>query len=190
MELKQKIKTIILNERRENLKNSFNSIKDIRDDSYRTQRIFEISSKLIKEGYDINEIDIKKQLEKIDFSSVFTDTLLSSVKEYIIQYILREVFGAGIGFSTVAGQFFADYSPTNLLKPFKNMGTCMSNDGMPKLVDGLLEVLIRYIALNQTDDEINVKSIVTTLGGNLMGEVIRESNISERISERFCKIIH
>jgi hypothetical protein len=195
VELKQKIKTIILDERRENLNNSFNELEYIRDDSYRTQRIFEISSKLIKEGYDINEIDIKGQLDKIDFKSVLSDSLLSSVKEYAIQYILKEVFGAGSGFSTTAAQFFADYNPINLLKPFKNMQTCMSNDGMPKLVDGLLEVLVRYIASNQTNNDrndygLNIKSISTTYGGNLLGEVIKESNLSESISEKFCKVIH
>ena len=66
---------------------------------------------------------------------------------------------------------------------------------MPKLIDGLLEVLIRYIASNQMNNDredygVNLKSAATTLGGNLLGEVIRESNISETISEKFCKIIH
>ena len=44
--------------------------------------------------------------------------------------------------------------------------------------------------VDREDYGINLKSAATTLGGNLLGEVIRESNISERISERFCKIIH
>jgi len=195
VELKQKIKTIILNERKENLNNSFNELEYIRDDSYRTQRIFEISSKLINEGYDINEIDIKGQLDKIDFNSVLTDSLLSSVREQIIRYLIKEIFGGSPDFSTTAAQILADYNPIDLLKPFKNYETCVSSNGMPKIIDALLEVVIRKIGskvsgVDSNDYGINLKSISSTLSGNLFGEVIRETNISEKISEKFCKIIH
>jgi hypothetical protein len=30
----------------------------------------------------------------------------------------------------------------------------------------------------------------STFGGNMLGEAIRDSDLSERLSEKFCKIIH
>jgi hypothetical protein len=47
MELKQKIKTIILDERKENLKNSLNELKNIRDKSFRSERSFQILINLL-----------------------------------------------------------------------------------------------------------------------------------------------
>ena len=111
MELKQKIKETILEERKLRIDNYFNELKDIRDESYRNQRLLEISIKLINEGYDINEIDIKGQLDKVDWKSVLTNSTLSGVREYIIRYVIKEIFGANSDISTTAAKFLADYSP-------------------------------------------------------------------------------
>ena len=145
MELKQKIKETILEERKLRIDNYFNELKDIRDESYRNQRLLEISIKLINEGYDINEIDIKSQLDKVDWKSVLTNSTLSGVREYIIRYVIKEIFGANSDISTTAAQFLADYSPLDLLRPFKNHESCMSNNGMPKLIDAILEVIVRKL---------------------------------------------
>ena len=195
MELKQRIKETILEERKLKIENSLNELKDIRDDSYRNQRLLEITIKLINEGYDINEIDLKSQLDKVDWKSVLTDSTLSGVREYIIQYVIKEIFGTNSDISTTVAQFLADYSPLDLLKPFKNHETCMSTNGMPKLIDALLEVIVRKLGskvsgVDSNDYGINLKSVGTTLTGNLFGEAIRQSNISEIISEKFCKLIH
>jgi hypothetical protein len=195
MELKQKIKTIILDERKENLKNSLNELKNIRDKSFRSERSFQILINLLNEGYDVNEIDVTSQLKNIDFKSMITDATLSGVKEYIIKYVLNQIFGMNSSISTTAAQFLSDYDVRHLLKPFKNLESCTSRDGMPKIIDGILEVLARYLVTKVTNNDrdeygLNLKSISSTFGGNMLGEAIRDSDLSERLSEKFCKIIH
>jgi len=195
MELKTKIKKTLLEERKKKLEEAFSEVEDIRDDSFRVERIFSISSKLIEEGYTIEEIDVRGQLEKLDWKSVMGDAAINSAKEYIIRFILREVFGAGAGFSTTAAQFFASYNPLHLLKPFKSMETCMSKEGMPRLIDGLLTVMLRYIAAGEIgsdrdDYSIGFRPITSTVAGNILGEVIKDSNIGETISDKVCKFIH
>ena len=71
----------------------------------------------------------------------------------------------------------------------------MSNNGMPKLIDAILEVIVRKLGskisgIDSNDYGLNLKSAGTTLTGNLFGEAIRQSNISEVLSEKFCKLIH
>jgi hypothetical protein len=195
MELKTKIKETLLEERKRKLEEAFSEIEDIRDDSFKVERIFSISSKLLEEGYTIEEIDVKGELEKLDWKSVMGDAALNTAKEYIIRFILVEVFGAGQGFSTSAAQFFANYNPLNLLKPFKSMETCMSSEGMPALIDGLLTVMLRYIAAGEigadrNDYSIGIKSGVSAYAGNMLGQVIKESNISETLADKVCKFIH
>jgi len=109
MELKTKIKETLLEERKRKLEEAFSEVEDIRDDSFRVERIFSISGKLLEEGYTIEEIDVKGELEKIDWKSAMGDAAINTAKEYIIRFILKEVFGAGAGFSTTAAQFFANY---------------------------------------------------------------------------------
>lgn len=193
MELKKIIKETILEEKDLRLENYLQELKDIRDDSYRNQRLLEISIKLINEGFNIN--DMIKDFKNANWSGAFKESMLSGVREYIIRYVIKEIFGANSDISTTAAQFLADYSPLDLLKPFKNYESCMSSNGMPKLIDALLEVVVRKIGSNITgvdsdDYSLNLKSAGTTLAGNLFGEAIRESNFSETISEKFCRLIH
>jgi hypothetical protein len=66
---------------------------------------------------------------------------------------------------------------------------------MPKIIDGILEVLARYLVTKVTNSDrddygLNLKSISLTFGGNMLGEAIRDSDLSEILSEKFCKIIH
>ena len=70
---------------------------------------------------------------------------------------------------------------------------CQSN--MPKIVDALLEALSRYIAsdvagTNRNSYGLNVADITQTSAGNIFGEIIRDSNVGETISNKFCSIIH
>jgi len=58
-----------------------------------------------------------------------------------------------------------------------------------------LEALVRYVGgkelgVDRNDYGINYKGIATAVGGNLFGELIQQSDISEKISNKFCKMIH
>lgn len=204
MELKTKIKEVLLEERKRKLEESFSILSEIRDKEYFAVKYISTTTKLLNEGYSPDEInnyvneDFKmptdfEGLKNLDWKGLMGDTILSGAKEYVIQFVLREVFGVSSGIATTAAQVFADYSPLDLLKPFKDSQSCASH--MPKLIDALLEALTRYIAadvtgVNRNNYGLNVQGIATTTAGNLFGEVIRDSNISETISGKLCQIIH
>ena len=75
------------------------------------------------------------------------------------------------------------------------METCMSSEGMSALIDGLLTVMLRYIAAGEigadrNDYSIGIKAGVSSYAGNMLGQVIKESNISETIADKVWKLIH
>jgi hypothetical protein len=203
MELKSKIKQTLLEERQRRLEESFVELGDVNDINYFIKIYSEVTEKLISEGfyvdeindYVLNEFDLpsSEDIDKMDWGKVITGGMLSGVKEYVINFILTNIFGANPDFSRFTAQVLADYNVLDLLKPFKNESLCVSE--MPKLVDALLEASSRYIGasvsgVNQNNYSLSVSGISTTLAGNMFGEVIRQSNIGEEISNRFCKIIH
>lgn len=204
MELKTKIKGVLLEERKRKLEESFFILSEIRDKEYFAVKYISTMTKLVNEGYSPEEItkylneEFKmptdfEGLKNLDWKGLMGDTLLSGAKEYIINFVLTEVFGVSRGIAATASQVFADYSPLDLLKPFKDATACTSH--MPRLIDALLEALTRYVAsditgVDRTNYGLNVQGVATTSAGNLFGEVIRDSNISETISGKLCQIIH
>jgi len=204
MELKTKIKGVLLEERKRKLEESFFILSEIRDKEYFAVKYISTMTKLVNEGYSPEEItkylneEFKmptdfEGLKNLDWKGLMGDTILSGAKEYIINFVLTEVFGVSKGIAATASQVFADYSPLDLLKPFKDAPSCTSH--MPRLIDALLEALTRYIAsditgVDRTNYGLNVQGVATTTAGNLFGEVIRDSNISETISGKLCQIIH
>ena len=204
MEVKDTVKTVLLNHRKEVIRENFSELMEIRDVNFLTEKFNEVFINLLNEGYNpieiqefINEADIfptnMEDYKNLDWKSIMGDALLSNVKEYVIHFVLTKVFNANPSFSTFAAQVFADLSPLDLLKPFKNEQMCQSN--MPKIVDALLEALSRYIAsdvagTNRNSYGLNVADITQTSAGNIFGEIIRDSNVGETISNKFCSIIH
>lgn len=200
-EIKNIVSNVLLEERKKRLTESYNELNDIKDGNYLIERYVSITQKLVNEGYDIDEIEIPDsvknlvpdQLKTDDVKSALTDALATSAKEYIIRFILKEVFGAGAGFSTFAAQLFADWNPLDLLKIFKNKQEC--DAAFPALSDRLITMLVRYIASGEVGGDsnnygLNFKGIGSTYLGNLFGEVVKDSNVSEKIANKFCEFIH
>ncbi len=205
MELKTKIKETLLEERKRKLEEAFSALKDIRDSDFFAVNYVSTTTRLLDEGYSpneiihyINEADLNiptsgEDLKKMDWKGLMGDTMISGLKEYAIQYLLSNVFGMNKGLSITAAQVFADYNPLDLLKPFKNVEMC--NSHMPKLVNSLLEALIRYLASEATGTDrnnygFNVQGIATSTSGNLFGEVLRSTNVGNAISDKICQMIH
>jgi hypothetical protein len=205
MDLKTKIKETLLEERKRKLEESFSALQDIRDTDFLAVNYISITTRLLDEGYSpneiishLNEVDLNiptsgEDLKKLDWKGIMGDTMISGLKEYAIQYVLSNVFGANKGLSITAAQIFADYNPLDLLKPFKNAEMC--NSYMPKLVNSLLEALIRYLASEATGTDrgnydLNVQGIATSASGNLFGEVLRSTNVANVISDKVCQMIH
>jgi hypothetical protein len=143
----------------------------------------------------LNEIEnpLAGVTDKVDWSGMLKDSLYSSAKEYVIKWVLDYVGLSSKlpGLSTSLAQFFADYSPLDLLKPFKNAQYC--DQYLPDMIDGVLELSVRYLGgkitgTNRTNYEW--KGAPSVAIGNLFGEAIKKSNISETISTQLCKMIH
>jgi hypothetical protein len=202
MQLREHIKETLLEERKRKLSESFNQLSDIKDIDFFSKKITNITLNLMNEGYSLSEIESSFILfeeenpwdfSKVDFVDVFKNSMVSGAKEYIINFVLTQVFGANRDFAATASVVFADYNPLDLLKIFKDEQSC--NPSMRDLSDSLLEAVVRYIGgkssgVDRTNYGLNIQGASTTAIGNVFGEAIRQSNIGETISSKFCKMIH
>ena len=200
MELRKYIKETLVEERERKLYSSFDELNDIRDKEYFLERYFIITSNLLNEGYSFEEVEsamneIENPLSGLDLTG---DDLLSAggsqLKEYAINLLLTFIFGGkNQGMITTISVVFADYDVRDILKPFKDEPNCMSH--MPKMIDGVLEALSRYVAgsavgVDRNNYGLNLGGLSSGFAGNIFGEVIKDSNIGETISDKICKFIH
>lgn len=210
MSLKSEIKKTLVEERQRKLTMSLSELEDIRDDNYFVERYFLTCSKLLEEGYSLEEIKeqetgIKDKLNQIDWKGTLSSGVMNSAKEYAIRFFLTNIFNVGPKAATFLSRVLADIHPLKLLKIFKGPEEC--NQGLPSLVDTLLEQVVRYLAagatgINQNSYDLSplknlgqggntaVRDVSTTIFGNMFGEVIKDSDIGERISKKFCEYIH
>lgn len=197
MEVKETVKKTILEHRKRRLENVILELEEINNDEFFIQQYFLMGEKLVSEGYDISEItsdEIKSKFDNIDWKDVVGSGMLSAAKEYAIRFILTSIFGVNPDTATTLSQALADFSPTDLLKVFKGESEC--RQGMPSILDILIEVVVRnvasgYIGADRNDYSLlSLKGLTTSGLGNVFGEVVRDSDISEKISVKFCSAIH
>lgn len=202
MNLKENIKQNLLEERRRKLSESFNDLRDIKDIDFFNEKLSIATLSLLNEGYSFNEIektfylfeaDNPWDFSKVNLKDVFKKSMLSGAKEYIINFILTNVFGANKNFAATVSVIFSDFNPLDLLKIFKDEQSCLPT--MSSLSDSLLEAVARYVggnaaSVDRTNYGLNLQGVSTTAAGNIFGEVIRQSNLGETISSKFCKLIH
>ncbi len=166
---------------------------------YFLERYFIITSNLLNEGYSFEEVEsamneIENPLSNVDIGSNIMSAGGSQLKEYAINILLTFVFGGkNQGMISTISVVFADYDIRDILKPFKDEPNCMSH--MPKMVDSILEALSRYVAgstvgVDRNDYGLNLSGLASGYAGNMFGEVIKDSNIGETISDKICKFIH
>ena len=200
MELRNQIKETILVERTRKLNESFDVLCDIRDNNYVVETYLKICSDLLQEGYTIDEIesvDLKDKIGDTDMSSMMKSGIVSAGKEYAIRFLLTTIFGDNKKVNTIASKILADLNPLDILKIFKDNQSC--NQFFPKLSDALLEVIVREVGsdvFNVNSDSYSLNpfkggfgDILTNYAGNLSGEMIRKTDISEKIASKFCKLI-
>jgi hypothetical protein len=195
-EIKVIIKSNLLEERKRKLNESLSSLSGITDKNTLLEKYLITTSNLLGDGYTIEEIetsDIVKQFNSTDWKKTIGDSLATTAKEYVIRFVVKEIFGGGDGFSTTVAQVLANINPLDLLKPFKDEQSCINH--FPQISDALIIALLRYVAAGQLGVDRNeyglgFKGLTSNITGNLFGKVIKESNISETISSTFCKAIH
>jgi len=202
MELREQIKEILVEERNRKLNESFVVLNDIRDENFILEKYFEICSNLIQEGYTIDEIEnseIKNSIGSIDWSDAMKQGALSAGKEYAIRFILTNIFQIeNENLKTVLSKVLADLNPLDLIRIFKDESNC--NKYFPNIVNIMLELIVRKIGSDSLGVDSNsytlnpfkggFRDIITNYGGNISGEIIRKTDISEKISSKFCKFVH
>lgn len=196
-EIKVIIKSNLIEERKRKLNETLSSsLSNVTDKNVLIEKFLITSSNLLNDGYTIEEIessDIYNKLNQVDWKGAISDGILTSAKEYIIKYVLQQVLGANPTFSRMFAQFMANVNPLDLLKPFKDQQSCTQY--FPQISDGILIVMFRSvvageIGVDSNSYQLNVKDGLSVIAGNMMGKAIKESNISEKVSDMFCKAIH
>ncbi|WP_282459169.1 hypothetical protein, partial [Mycoplasmopsis arginini] len=147
-------------------------------------------------GYTLQEIessDIYNKLNSVDWKGAISDGILTSAKEYIIKYVMQKVLGANPTFSRMFAQFMANVNPLDLLKPFKDEQSCIQS--FPQISDGILIVMFRSvvggeIGVDSNSYQLGVKDGLSVIAGNMVGKAIKDSNISEKVADMFCKSVH
>jgi hypothetical protein len=186
-----------LNKERENyIIESFKPLSDVNNRELFLKTYIDIGTKLLDEGYDIDEIEpiveqnlldqitqgAKGMWDKTDVMKVLKGGGWSMVKEQLIRWVLS-AFGVSGGALTFLSAALADYDPRLLLQMFKNKPMCITN--AKPLSDALMEGLIRYVQVGSDKD-----ASFAQLGlGNIIGEVIQESTIGEVVAQKFCNLI-
>lgn len=155
------------------------------------------SSGLISEGYSIDEVedyiseegvaatadDALDKVKNADWGKIARGSIISMIKEYAIKWLLTNI-GLNKHFAETAAIVFAGYNPLNLIKPFKDASNCQQY--MPDLCDAIMEAIARELG-----GQVTGTSNTLTMGiGNIFGEAIKESNLGEISSGKFCKMIH
>lgn len=195
-EIKVIIKSNLLEERKRKLNESLSSLGGIKDKNTLLEKYLITTSNLMNDGYTIEEIeasDIYNKMNSVDWKGVVGDSILTTAKEYIIKYVMQEVLGANATFSRMFAQFMANVNPLDLLKPFKDEQSCVQS--FPQIVDGMLIVMFRSVVAGEigadsNSYQIGLKDGLSAIAGNMVGQAIKESNISEKVSDIFCKAIH
>jgi hypothetical protein len=195
-EIKVIIKANLLEERKRKLNESLTPLVGISDKTDLVEQYLMVASKLLGEGYTIQEIetsDIYNKLDSVDWKGTIGSSIATTAKEYIIRFVVKEIFGGGEGFSTTVAQVLANINPLDLLKPFKDEQSCVQY--FPQISDALIIALLRYVAAGQLGVDRNeyglgFKGLTSNIAGNLFGKAIKDSNISETISNSFCKAVH
>jgi hypothetical protein len=156
--------------------------------------------KLLNEGYDLNEIEIIEEQENVqtqnqgDISQ--TKSVVSGlfgagksiIKERIIMWIVTS-FGIKGALANAIATAFADYNVLRLLRLFKSKETCIAElRTQPGLPDAIIEAIIGYLQSgNETTTWKGNKSGIVIR--NILGELIRSSNLGEQISNQIVKLI-
>jgi hypothetical protein len=189
--------------RKEIFQESFSIVRGSSSKDEFLTRVLIASSNLISEGYEMDEIesflneqdasslvaagdDALSQVKNADWGKIAKGTIMTSIKEYAIRWLLSNLGLKGEASEFVASTF-ARFDPLNLLKPFKDMSSCMASDSMPALCDAIMKSIGSYIGGQVSPGG----SEVVKLGvGNLFGESIEASNLGEIAGAKFCNLIH
>lgn len=196
LDIKKIVSENLQKTRKQRLEESFNHIKDIKDIETLYSQILYTSSNLIEEGYEIEEVESvvngltkegiidsalggMEDLKNRDWAGDVKTGLWSAAKEYVIKYFVGAL-GVNEFWSKELSVIFANMSPIEILKPFKNAQYCTQY--MPKLAGTIIEATVAgYMGKDNA---------VKNISRNILTEAFNESNINQVLANKLCKIIH
>lgn len=197
--LEEVVKKNLQQTRDEILKESLNALKD-KEGKHLIESYLNTTSKLMTEGYDINEIhkhlneqeNVMDKLKNFDYLGEFKSTMWDTIKEMSVYWILTFIF-KDMKKSTAMNisRLLTNITPLMLLRPFKNLKYCEQYG--PELIDGVLEVAGRYFMEKMTGAKPENETWLQILSvglGNQLGSIIQKTDTGEIISKKVCPLIH
>jgi hypothetical protein len=194
------VSKLLEEKRRTNLNECFIPLRKIKDKNIYLEECFNMSIKLLNEGYTEQEVNEKLVsefelptslgLDKIDYKKMAQDTSSSFLKELAIDWILR-FMGVSPGWSTTMSQALADLNPLDLIRIFKDKQSCAQHS--KDIADTVLEVSFRAGAskiFGNDRNNANWSGMPSSFLGNAVGEGIKQSNAGEKIGGVLCSLIH
>lgn len=206
LDIKKVVSENLQKTRKEKLVEEFNNFDEVTDPNDFYNVFLKKADKLISEGYTEEEI-LYHIFEQENFFDKLTSgvnkviggdtkwgemaksSLWSGAKEFLAKWFLS-FLGVKGGVGTSIAQFLGNLEYKDLFIPFKDKVYCQQH--MKDITSGILEVIVRYIGGKVTG--VNRNSYewgdVGTVGiGNIFGEAIKESDINNKIADKFCRII-
>lgn len=200
------IREEVIKVRRTRLEESLGELKDIQDRDFFFHSYIQKSAKLLDEGYSIEEIEQISEnwftdkigqgagtvAKDIWGSTNVLDALfgggLGMIKEQVIRWVLVQL-GVGKGAANFLAAALEQTDPRELLRIFKSPENCTS--GMPKISDGLMAGIVRYLQYGEKDVKLFDKNsdVLGLALGNILDEVITQSNIGETVASKLCAAI-
>ncbi len=181
-------------------------LNDIQDNDFFIINYINKSTELLDEGYTIQEIE---QVAENIFTNKLTQGIgdvagdiwgstnvldalfgggLGMIKEQVIRWVLVQL-GVGKGAANFLAAALEQTDPRELLRIFKSPESCTS--GMPKISDGLMAGIVRYLQFGEKDVKLFDKNsdVLGLALGNILDEVITQSNIGETVASKLCAAI-
>jgi len=199
LDIKNIIHVNLLESRKDKIQMYYKKLNNMQGKEYIHEYI-KINNRLINEGYTMDEInevtiDPKLSLDKLknmDLSQIATSSFMDTIKEMCVYWILTIIFPKmDKSLAKNISRFWTNVGLLDILRPFKNKDYCLKYG--PNLLDGLLEVMIRYSAEKITGVNSENQSwfdIGNVFLGNLAGTIVKETDTSEMLSKKICPLIH
>lgn len=203
LNLNKKIKEELLSIRQNRLYESLSELKDIEDNDFLIVQYLSKTGKLLDEGYTINEIESVSEdflgkltqgagqvaMDGWKNTNVF-DTLISgglgAIKEQVIRWVLVQL-GVGQGAANAMAAALEQLDPRDLLRVFKTPELC--NQKMPEISDAVMAGLRGYIQFGEKSVGLNFADQGKSGLGNIVDELIKQSNIGETVANKLCGAI-
>jgi hypothetical protein len=203
LNLNKKIKEELLSIRQNRLYESLSGLKDIEDNDFLIVQYLTKTGKLLDEGYTINEIESVSEdflgkltqgagqvaMDGWKNTNVFDALIgggLGAIKEQVIRWILTQL-GVGQGAANAMAAALEQLDPRDLLRVFKTPELC--NQKMPEISDAVMAGIRGYIQFGEKSVGLNVADQSKSGLGNIVDELIKQSNLGETIGNKLCGAI-